>query len=78
MVIGGMIKDDKTETVHKVPVLGDIPLLGKLFRRTDTRIEKTELMVFITPHVVYTDADADRVTAEQREKLHLQNDKSGN
>ncbi len=78
MVIGGMIKDDKTETVHKIPVLGDIPLLGKLFRRTDTRLEKTELMVFITPHVVYTDADADRVTAEQREKLHLQNGKSGN
>ena len=78
MVIGGMIKDDKTETVHKIPVLGDIPLLGKLFRRTDTRIEKTELMVFITPHVVYTDADADRVTAEQREKLHLQNGRTDN
>ena len=78
MVIGGMIKDDKTETVHKIPVLGDIPLLGKLFQRTDARIEKTELMVFITPHVVYTDADADRVTAEQREKLHLQNGKTGN
>lgn len=78
MVIGGMIKDDKTETVHKIPILGDIPLLGKLFRRTDTRVEKTELMVFITPHVVYTEADADRVTAEQRKKLHLQNGKSGN
>ena len=78
MVIGGMIKDDKTETVHKIPVLGDIPLLGRLFRRTDTRLEKTELMVFITPHVVYTDVDADRVTAEQREKLHLQNGKTGN
>ena len=78
MVIGGMIKDDKTETVHKIPVLGDIPLLGRLFQRTDTRVEKTELMVFITPHVVYTDVDADRVTAEQREKLHLQNGESGN
>ncbi len=78
MVIGGMIKDDKTETVHKIPVLGDIPLLGKLFQRRDTRVEKTELMVFITPHVVYTDADADRVTAEQREKLHLQNGRTGN
>ena len=78
MVIGGMIKDDKTETVHKTPILGDIPLLGRLFRRTDTRLEKTELMVFITPHVVYTEVDADRVTAEQRGKLHLQNGKTGN
>lgn len=73
MVIGGMIKDDKTETVHKISFLGDIPLLGKLFRRTDTRVEKTELMVFITPHVVYTDEAAERVTKEQRAKLHLQN-----
>lgn len=77
MVIGGMIKDDKTETVHKISFLGDIPLLGNLFRRTDTRIEKTELMVFITPHVVYTNEGAERVTIEQRSKLHLQNNKWG-
>jgi general secretion pathway protein D len=77
MVIGGMIKDDKTETVHKIPILGDIPLLGKLFRRKDTRIEKTELMVFITPHVVYTDDDASRVTEEQKSKLHMQNGSVG-
>ncbi|MCZ6676721.1 MAG: hypothetical protein O7E52_05680 [Candidatus Poribacteria bacterium] len=76
MVIGGMIKDDKTETVHKIPILGDIPLLGKLFRRKDTRVEKTELMVFITPHVVYTDADANRVTEEQRSKLHIQKNRT--
>ena len=74
MVIGGMIKDDKTETVHKISFLGDIPLLGRLFRRTDTRVEKTELMVFITPHVVYTDEAAERVTKEQRAKLNMQND----
>ena len=72
MVIGGMIRDDKTETVHKIPVLGSIPLLGRLFRRTDMRIEKTELMVFITTHVIHTEADADRVTAAQRVKLNLQ------
>ena len=78
MVIGGMIKDDKTETVHKIPVLGDIPLLGKLFRRTDTRVEKTELMVFITPHVVYTDADANQVTTEQKAKLYMQKGKTDN
>ena len=72
MVIGGMIKDDKTETVYKTPIVGDIPLLGKLFRRKDMRVEKTELMVFITPHVVYSDTDANRVTAEQKSQLHLQ------
>ena len=72
MVIGGMIKDDKTETIHKTPIVGDIPLLGKLFQRKDTRVEKTELMVFITPHVVYTDTDANRVTAEQKSQIHMQ------
>ena len=77
MIIGGIIRDDKTETTHKTPILGDIPLLGRLFQRKDTRAEKTELMVFITPHVVYTDEDASRVTGEQKAKLNLQN-KAGN
>ena len=72
MIIGGIIKDDKTETTHKTPILGDIPLLGRLFQRKDQRAEKTELMVFITPHVVYTDEDANRVTEEQKSKLNLQ------
>ena len=77
MIIGGIIKDDKTETLHKTPILGDIPFIGRLFQRKDTRAEKTELMVFITPHIVYTDEDAIRVTEEQKSKLHLQN-KSNN
>lgn len=73
MIIGGIIKDDKTETVNKTPILGDIPFLGRLFQRKDTRSEKTELMVFITPRVVYTDEDANKVTEEQKSKLNLQN-----
>lgn len=73
IIIGGIIKDDKTETVNKTPILGDIPLLGKLFQRKDTRAEKTELMVFITPHVVYTDEDANKVTEEQKSQLNLHN-----
>jgi type II secretory pathway component GspD/PulD (secretin) len=76
MIIGGIIKDDKTETVHKTPILGDIPFLGRLFQRKDTRSEKTELLVFITPRVVYTDEDANRVTEEQKSKLNLQNKES--
>ncbi|MFQ6041476.1 MAG: secretin N-terminal domain-containing protein [Candidatus Poribacteria bacterium] len=73
IIIGGIIKDDKTETVHKTPILGDIPFVGRLFQRRDTRAEMTELMVFITPHVVYTDEDANKVTAEQKSKLSLHN-----
>ena len=51
IVIGGMMEDRKTENVRKVPLLGDIPLLGYLFRRTVIDKSKTELLIFLTPHV---------------------------
>jgi len=51
IVIGGLMQDRKTDTVRKVPVLGDIPWLGALFRRTTKTQTKTELLIFITPHV---------------------------
>ena len=51
-VIGGLVKDQVSETVRKVPLLGDIPLLGALFRRTESTKSQTELLVFLTPQVV--------------------------
>ncbi|NLW50440.1 MAG: type II secretion system protein GspD [Candidatus Brocadiaceae bacterium] len=51
IVIGGLMEDRKTQGVRKVPILGDIPLLGALFRRTVTDKVKTELLIFLTPHV---------------------------
>jgi general secretion pathway protein D len=51
IVIGGLMEDRKTSTVQKVPILGDIPLLGQLFRRTQISKTKTELLIFLTPHV---------------------------
>lgn len=52
IVLGGLIQDDVTQTISKVPLLGDIPLLGRLFRSNrDTRI-KRNLMVFLRPTVV--------------------------
>jgi len=52
IVIGGLMEDRKTETIHKVPLLGNIPILGWLFRRTVEEKTKTELLIFLTPHVV--------------------------
>ena len=52
MVIGGLIKSTKTETVHKFPILGDIPLINRLFRSTDTTTDDTELVIFITPLII--------------------------
>lgn len=52
VVIGGLMRDKSTETVRKVPLLGDLPLLGWLFKSKDTTAEKTNLMIFVTPHIV--------------------------
>lgn len=52
IIIGGLMKDTVTENRQKVPFLGDIPLLGKLFTATGKSKEKTELVILITPHIV--------------------------
>ena len=51
IVIGGLMEDRITESVDKVPLLGDIPLVGALFRHTVKNKSKTELLIFLTPHV---------------------------
>lgn len=52
IVIGGMIKTDKSESINKVPILGNIPGIGKLFQSKSTKESRTELIIFITPHIV--------------------------
>ena len=52
VVIGGLMEDNKTETTSKVPILGDIPLLGMAFRHKVKEDAKTELLIFLTPHIV--------------------------
>jgi type II secretory pathway component GspD/PulD (secretin) len=53
-VIGGLMEDRKTETISKVPLLGDIPILGHAFKRTQSTKAKTELLIFLTPQVAPT------------------------
>ena len=57
IVIGGMIKTDKSETISKVPFLGDLPGIGRLFQKKTNREIRTELIIFITPHIVHRDAN---------------------
>jgi type IV pilus assembly protein PilQ len=52
VAIGGLVKDEETRTVGKIPLLGDIPLLGHLFKKTSVSRTKNDLMIFITPHVI--------------------------
>ena len=59
VVIGGIFTQNDGDTVNKVPLLGDIPFIGALFRNTVRSSAKTELLVFITPKIV-TDRSAAR------------------
>jgi general secretion pathway protein D len=52
VVVGGLIRDNITKTVRKVPFLGDIPILGWLFKIQTRRTEKTNLLIFLTPYIV--------------------------
>jgi general secretion pathway protein D len=52
VVIGGLIGDDKSSSDSKVPFLGDIPILGNLFKFTNKSHTKQELLIFLTPHIV--------------------------
>ncbi|GAM08768.1 type II secretion system protein D [Geobacter sp. OR-1] len=66
IVIGGLIQDSENEVVTKIPLLGDIPGLGWLFKtKTKTR-QKTNLMIMLTPHIVRDAADLAATTQAQR------------
>lgn len=70
IVLGGLMRDDETITRNSIPFLGDLPLIGKLFRSKDTVGEKTELLVFITPHVVTSQDEIDAITNKQKSRLN--------
>lgn len=63
VVIGGLIEQTDTEVSEKVPVLGDLPVLGNLFRSKGTQLERTNLMVFIRPTIIRNREEARDVTA---------------
>jgi general secretion pathway protein D len=52
IVLGGLTRDKQSETMNKVPLLGDIPILGWLFKSKSSTIDKTNLMIFITPKIM--------------------------
>ncbi len=66
IVIGGLRKDEKIKTVDKMPFLGDIPILGVAFRKTSDDLEKTEIVVFITPKIIGGDIDAQDIKLQPK------------
>jgi len=52
VIIGGLIQNQKSDSESKIPLLGDLPLLGNLFKRRTKSEVKTELLIFLTPHII--------------------------
>ena len=69
IVIGGLMRNDSGEVVTKIPLLGDIPLLGNLFKHKVTTSEKNELLIFLTPHVIQAPKQLAAMSAT--EKNHM-------
>jgi general secretion pathway protein D len=69
VVIGGLIDETNIEKTTKVPFLGDIPFLGWLFKSTSDSVVKTNLLVFLTPHIIRGDAELARETIRKREEF---------
>jgi len=66
VVIGGLIQNRDEDTIKKVPFLGDIPLLGYLFKTKSTNHTKTNLLIILTPRIIKDAADMAAVTAKQK------------
>jgi general secretion pathway protein D len=72
LALGGLIQERETKGKTKVPVLGDVPLLGNAFRTKTDAVARTELIIFIRPRVIRDAAEARRVTEEFRKQLSIE------
>jgi len=69
VVIGGLIGESEQVTESGVPILKDVPLLGYLFKSRRVARSRTEIAIFLTPYVVYTDEQADSLMQRERGRL---------
>jgi general secretion pathway protein D len=69
VVLGGLIRDNKSVTTSGIPLLSDIPQVGEVFKTHNNQVNRTELIVFITPKVVWDRSDAREATDEVRSKM---------
>ncbi len=67
IVLSGLIREDQTRVVRKIPLLGSLPLIGWLFRRTTEQMERTNLMIFVRPNLVKPGREA-ATTSEWEER----------
>lgn len=72
VVIGGLMEKNKVISERKVPILGDIPLIGMAFKRKITKDEKTELLIFLTPYIINNPDELISLTEKERSKATMQ------
>jgi len=70
LVIGGLIKQNKSSRDSKVPFFGDLPVIGNLFKTTSRSQERTELVVMITPHIIRSTQQVEDIRQSLFEKFH--------
>lgn len=69
LILGGLIRDSFRDERQKVPFLGDIPILGVLFSHIEKINEKTELLIFLTPHVIANSEEGTAITQSERDQM---------
>ncbi len=69
VVVGGLIQEDREEIEKKVPFLGDIPFFGHAFKHKSVRIKKSNLLVFITPHLITDSPVLEEISKERKDAL---------
>lgn len=71
VVLGGLMRDNDTVIENKVPLLGDIPFLGNLFKKTEKTTLKTELLIFLSPKILKSIKELQDITQESKDKLDI-------
>jgi general secretion pathway protein D len=71
LALGGMIQEQATKTSNQIPLLGDLPGLGAAFSNRSNSVQKTELVILITPRVVRDGTESRLVTEEYRRKMNV-------
>jgi type II secretory pathway component GspD/PulD (secretin) len=75
IILGGLIRAEDNKTVNKVPILGDIPLLGRLFRTESIQKTSSELVIYLTPHIL-TRADTVNINNDLEQfKIRMKSNK---
>jgi general secretion pathway protein D len=69
LMLGGLVKDQRGRQAAQIPVAGDVPIVGNLFKDKGDVAEKTELVIMITPHVIRSLSEGREITEEYKRKL---------